>query len=253
MHFIFKGFAAPVAGIALIASGCSTPPADAPPAHAQAERAASDLALCPGAERFDVEKIRAENTLNGPERAERITALAAVTPMPPGAEGAEALIRVRVPPTTMWQLDTRVTLWKNGDGAWQIATNNLRLGLPPPPPRPVLLPGEHDGYVPPPEPPPYMTSALPADEAERLDAFLSDPCFQTGPDQLSYSLPVHSTGDEDAPGWLCPPDSAAYLAEVSIAGEPVRHLLHSCPVELSVSRFLRFAAYLETAPVENAE
>ena len=213
---------------------------------------AADGTLCPGAERFDVAAIREENTEKASERAARISELAAITPLPPGAEAAETRIRMRVPDTAMWPWDTRLTLWKDTGGVWQIATKIVRYGVPPPPPPPppplgedgLPLPGWVPAAPPPPPEPPYKTSALSAENAAELDQRLSDPCFRSGPDNFSYALPLARKDEHGNKDWICPPDSAYYSSEVSLPGEPVRYLSHSCYVDFATSTFLRFAAYL---------
>ncbi|MBA4228030.1 MAG: hypothetical protein C0456_15510 [Hyphomonas sp.] len=230
---------------ALVLPGCTSTPAK------ENGPIAADGTLCPGAERFDVAAIRAENAEKASDRAARISELASITPLPPGAEMAETRIRVRVPDTAMWPWDTRLTLWKDTGGTWQIATKIVRYNVPPPPPPPPPPLGE-DGLPlpdwvpapPPPPEPPYKTSALSAENAAELDQRLSDPCFRSGPDNFSYALPLAKKDEHGNKDWICPPDSAFYSAEVSIAGEPVRYLSHSCYVDFATSTFLRFAAYL---------
>jgi len=238
---------------ALVLPGCTSLPAR------EKGPFAADGTLCPGAERFDVAAIREENAEKAGERAARISELAAITPLPPGAEAAETRIRVRVPDTAMWPWDTRLTLWKDTGGTWQIATKIVRYGVPPPPPPPPPPIGEDGlplpGWVPEPPPPPeppYKTSALSVENAAELDQRLSDPCFRSGPDNFSYMLPLRKKTEQGQKEWICPPDSAFYSAEVSIAGEPVRYLSHSCYMDFATSTFLRFAAYLtpETQEIE---
>ena len=231
---------------ALVLPGCTTTPTK------EKGPFAADGTLCPGAERFDVAAIREENTEKASERAARISELAAITPLPPGAEAAETRIRMRVPDTAMWPWDTRLTLWKDTGGVWQIATKIVRYGVapPPPPPPPPLgedglpLPGWVPAAPPPPPEPPYKTSALSAENAAELDQRLSDPCFRSGPDNFSYALPLARKDEHGNKDWICPPDSAYYSSEVSLPGEPVRYLSHSCYVDFATSTFLRFAAYL---------
>ncbi|MFN4023528.1 MAG: hypothetical protein ACK4MQ_01740 [Hyphomonas sp.] len=221
-------------------------------AAAPKEPQAADGALCPAADRFDVAAIRRENAEKAASRAELISGLASVTPLPPGAEAAETRIRVRVPDTAMWPWDTRLTLWKDDGDAWQIATDIIRYNVPPPPPPPPPPPIDEDGnylwpWEPePPQPPkpPYLTSALGEEQARELDARLADPCFRSGPDNFSYALPLRRPARGEGPDWICPPDSAFYSAEVRLPGEPVRYLSHSCYVDFAASTFLRFTAYL---------
>jgi len=228
-----------------------------PGARAQGEPVPTiDTALCPGADRFDVDAIRKENAKKAATRAETIARLASATPLPPGAEIAETRIRVRVPDTAMWPWDTRLTLWKDAAGVWQIATNIIRYNVPPPPPPPPPPPLDEAGnplwaWEPPPEPapkPPYLTSALAPEQAEDLDRRLADPCFQAGPDNFSYALPLREWEKHNGPDWICPPDSAFYSAELSLPGEPVRYISHACYLDFASSTFLSFASYLTAQP-----
>lgn len=121
---------------ALVLPGCTSTPAQ------ESEPLLAEDTLCPGAERFDVTAIHKENAENAGERAARISNLASVTPLPPGAEAAQTRIRVRVPDTAMWPWDTRLTLWKDSGDTWQIAIKIVRYNMPPPPPPPPQPLGE---------------------------------------------------------------------------------------------------------------
>ncbi len=209
---------------------------------------------CPGAERFDVAKIKAKNAEEAAMLTERISEFTSITPLPPGAEEAATRIRVRVPATAMWWLDTRMTLWKDAGETWQIATNNVQTNSPPPPPKPPPPPGE-DGNSsrtdpPTPEPPPYLASPLDAASAARLDAFLADPCFINGPDNLRYSVPLIEIDAYGREEWICPPDSASYMAEVKQAGLPTRYISHACYMDFAVSELLTAVSYMSAAPPE---
>lgn len=243
--------AAPVLTVALLLPGCQTVPRTP-------RLLAVDGALCPGAETYDAGKINAKMVPQADAIIAHITEYTAITPLPPGARDAETRVRVRVPPTGMWALDTRVTLWKDAGGTWQIATDNKDYRAPPPPPPPPppidadgnLLPGFED-WQPPPAPtpsPPYLTSALNADDAARLDAFLADPCFIDGPDNLPYSVPFNAIDEYGREEWLCPPDSTAYMAEVRQPGLPARYISHSCYMDFAVSKLLTAAAYMPVTP-----
>lgn len=244
---------APMAGLALLVPGCA-----AAGNGAQMAADAGIAAACAGSERFDTGKIGQENAERRQERAELIARLASLTPLPPGAENSETLIRVRVPDTAMWPWDTRLTLWKDRADTWQIATNTIRYNLPPPPPHPPPPPLDEDGnplyhWEPPPEPvdkPPYLTSPLRADLAEALDERLAEPCFRSGPDNFSYMLPRRVPEADGNTDWICPPDSAFYAAELRLPGEPVRYLSHACYLDFAVSQFLTFAAYLAVTPAD---
>lgn len=248
MHRITVRVAAPLLSLALILPGCAATPAAPQLADAQGQP-------CAGTETFDLEKLAAKNAADAGARTAQIAELALATPLPPGAEEADTRIRVRVPPTGMWGLDTRVTLWKSSDGAWQIATNNIDTHAPPPPPPPPPAPLGEDGqplWTYPPAPPPrpaYLTSALSPEEAAGLDAALSDPCFVNGPDRLPYSVPLLKADEYGREDWLCPPDSAWYTAEVKLAGAPVRHISHACYMDFAVSKLLTRMAYMSAAPV----
>lgn len=252
MQRILNSFSVPALGLALLLPGCAAPEAVADLAG---PIAGADLA-CPGSDEFDVAAIRQENAGKAAERKELIERLASATPLPPGAEEAETRIRVRVPDTAMWPWDTRLTVWKDSEGIWQIATNIIRYNLPPPPPHPPPPPLDEDGnplyrWEPPPEPeekPPYLMSPLAADQAAELDRRLADPCFRAGPDNFSYALTRRVPGDDGNRDWICPPDSAFYSAEVNLPGEETRYLSHACYLDFETSKFLRFAAYLQTTP-----
>ena len=241
--------AAPLLTAALLLPGCQTTPR-AP------QLLAADGTVCPGAETFDVAKIKAKDAALAEESAAHIAEYTAATPLPPGAEEAETRLRVRVPPTGMWPLDTRVTLWKDAGGTWQIATDNKDYRLPPPPPPPPPPPLGEDGqplweYVPeppPPPPPPYITSPLEAGAAADIDAFLADPCFINGPERLPYSVPLNEIDEYGREEWLCPNDSAYYMAEVKQAGAATRYISHSCYMDFAVSKLLTRAAYLNASP-----
>lgn len=241
---------------ALVLPGCITPQgAGSSPRLVDAEGS-----LCPGAEEFDVARIKAKMEESAAERQAQIQEYTAITPLPPGAEEAETRIRVRVPPTGMWALDTRVTLWKSADGAWQIATNNIDYRAPPPPPPPPppvdadgnLLPGFEDWtpQPPPSPPPPYITSPLDEGSVATLETILADPCFINGPDSLPYSVPLNEIDAYGREEWLCPLDSAYYMAEVKQAGLPARYISHSCYMDFAVSKLLTATAYMSpsTAP-----
>lgn len=255
MHRSLQRLGAPILGLALMLPGCAAPQT-LPPGEARTAGSS-----CPGSDEFDVAVIRRENAEKAAERRELIGRLTSVTPLPPGAEEAETRIRVRVPDTAMWPWDTRLTLWKDGDGAWQIATNNIQYNLPPPPPHPPPPPLDEDGnplyhWEPPPEPvekPPYLTSALAADQAAELDRRLADPCFRAGPENFSYALVLRKPEKGGNRDWICPPDSAFYSAEVKMPGEATRYLSHACYLDFETSRFLRFTAYLTTTPAGDAE
>lgn len=232
-------------GIALLLPGCATPATTRPPQLVDAKGK-----LCAGAETFDLEKLAARIAVDVDARTARIAELTAITPLPPGAEDAETRIRVRVPPTAMWGLDTRVTLWKSADGDWQIATKNVNTHAPPPPPAPLGEDGQPLWTYPPapPPPPPYLTSALSQEEAAGLDAALADPCFIDGPDHLPYAVPLLKTDEHGREDWLCPPDSAWYTAEVKLSGEPVRYISHACYMDFAVSKLLTRMAYMSATP-----
>lgn len=243
--------------VSLLLPGCATASgAGSPPRLVDANGQ-----LCPGAEKFDVARIKEKNAAEAAEREAWIFEYTLETPLPPGADEAETRIRVRVPPTGMWALDTRVTLWKSADGAWQIATNNIDYRAPPPPPPPPppvdaegnLLPGFEDWTPEPPPPPrpPYITSALDTDKATTLETILADPCFINGPDSLPYSVPMNEIDEYDREEWLCPMDSAYYMAEVKQAGMPTRYISHSCYMDFAVSKLLTAAAYM--SPSTNSE
>lgn len=236
---------------ALALSGCTSQPGT--PAAAPLLLGAEG-GVCPGAGQFDVAKIKTKNAAEAAQREAQILEYTSITPLPPGAEEAETRLRVRVPPTGMWPLDTRITLWKAADGAWQIATDNINYGVPPPPPPPPppidadgnLLPGFENWQPEPPPPPrpPYTNSALNPGDAATLDAFLSDPCYLNGPDRLPYSVPLNEIDEYGREEWLCPPDSAYYMAEVKQAGLPPRYISHSCYMDFAVSKLLTAATYM---------
>ncbi|MGE6699160.1 hypothetical protein ACQKH5_15785 [Hyphomonas sp. NPDC076900] len=245
---------------ALLLAGCATP---LPPDKAS-RLLETDGKPCPGAEQFDVASIKEKNAAEAAQREAWISEYTLETPLPPGADEAETRIRVRVPPTGMWALDTRVTLWKSADGAWQIATNNIdfRASPPPPPPPPPpmdadgnLLPGFEDWTPEPPPPPrpPYITSVLDADNTATLETILADPCFINGPDSLPYSVPLNEIDEYGREEWLCPPDSAYYMAEVKQAGLPTRYVSHSCYMDFAVSKLLTAAAYMSPSPDPETE
>ncbi|MCU0730480.1 MAG: hypothetical protein MUE84_02715 [Hyphomonas sp.] len=218
---------------------------------------AADGTLCPGVATYDVEAIRAQNA-GTPERAARIAELVADTPLPPGAEVAATRIRVRVPPGGLSGLDTRVTLWKDQSGVWQIATNNRDSHAPPPQP----VPRDENGNVYPgyeylleahkPKPP-YLTSPLDAANAAKVEAALADACFSAAPDRIPYDVPLRKKSESGQTSWLCPPDSAFYSAEVQIPGEPPRYISHACYIDFATSKFLSLTAYLEAAPAPAAD
>lgn len=243
-------FITPLLGLALMLPGCAAPPTKTPRPHL----VESTSKPCPGAEIFDLEKLAAKIAVDDEARIARIAELVALTPLPHGAEEAETRIRVRVPPTGMWGLDTRVTLWKDDAGVWQIATNNIDTHAPPPPPPPPPAPLGEDGqplwtYPPPlPEPPPFLTSALAPGEAAELDAALADPCFLNGPHRLPYAVPLLKKDEYGREDWLCPPDSAWYIAEVKQPGQPLRHISHACYMDFAVSKILTRMAYLSAEP-----
>ena len=221
---------------------------------------AADGMLCPGVATYDVEAIRAQNA-ETPDRIARIAELVADTPLPPGAEDAATRIRVRVPPGGLSGLDTRVTLWKDQSDVWQIATNNRDYRAPPPPPPPpppvdsngVVLPGYEYLLEPPKPKPPYLTSALDAANAAKVDAALADACFKGGPDRLPYDVPLRKKSENGQTSWLCPPDSAFYSAEVQVPGEAPRYISHACYMDFATSQFLSLTAYLDAAPAPEIE
>lgn len=232
-------------GLALLLSGCATPPTTTRPP----QLVDANGKLCAGAETFDLEKLAAKIAVDDEARTARIAELVAITPLPPGAEDAETRIRVRVPPTAMWGLDTRITLWKSAEGAWQIATKNVDTHASPPPPPPAAAPLGEDSqplWTNPP-PPPYLTSALAPGEAAELDAALADPCFINGPNRLPYAVPLLEKDAHGRDDWLCPPDSAWYTAEMKLAGQPVRTISHACYMDFAVSKLLRRMAYLSAS------
>jgi hypothetical protein len=213
---------------------------------------AADGTLCPGVATYDVEAIRKQNA-ETPERAARIAELVAATPLPPGAEDAATRIRVRVPPGGLSGLDTRLTLWKDQSGVWQIATNNVDHRAPPPQPVPRdengnVYPGYEYLLEPPKPKPPYLTSPLDAASAAKVEAALTDTCFKAGPDRIPYDVPLRKKSESGQTSWLCPPDSAFYSAEVQMPGEAPRYLSHSCYIDFATSKFLSLTAYLDAQP-----
>jgi hypothetical protein len=249
-------FAVPILSASLILSGCQTPAPEAPLLRA------ADGSVCPGWEDYDGAALIASSEEETDERADWIAEYTSITPLPPGAEEAATRIRVRVPPTGMWSLDTRVTLWKDAGGNWQIATDNKDTRpLPPPPPPPPppvdesgnLLPGFEGWAPPPPEPPPppYLSSPLDTVSAAKLSAALADPCFRLGPDSLPREVPMRMPPGTPPPAWICPPDSAYYMAEVKQAGLPTRYVDQACYMDFAVSKFLTLTAYLSTSPAAN--
>ena len=117
-----------------------------------------------------------------------------------------------------------------------------------------LLPG-FEGWTPeppPPPPPPYYTSALNPGSVAELEAILADPCFVHGPDSLPYEVPLkHPAKDQDI--WVCPPDSAYYMAEVKQADLPTRYIDHACYMDFAVSKLLTLTAHLTaTAAADQA-
>lgn len=243
----------------LILPGCVSSPGAAPaPSLVDANGK-----LCAGAEQFDVTKIKVKNAAEAAQREAQILEYTSITPLPPGAEEAGTRLRVRVPPTGMWPLDTRITLWKADERGWQIATNNVKYGVPPPPPPPPppvdaegnLLPGFENWKPEPPPPPrpPYIASALNPGEAATLDAFLADPCFINGPDRLPYSVPLNEIDEYGREEWLCPLDSAYYMAEVKQPGLPTRYISHSCYMDFAVSKLLTATAYMNATPPQTEE
>ena len=99
-----------------------------------------------------------------------------------------------------------------------------------------------------PPPPPYSTSALDPAKAAEVDAILADPCFVQGPDSLPYSVPLNEIDEYGREEWLCPMDSAYYMAEVKQAGLPARYISHSCYMDFAVSNLLTLTAYLNASP-----
>lgn len=237
----------PALAAALLLPGCQT----GAPAQPAAQLLTAGGTPCPGAETFDVAKINAKMAPRAAETEAHILEYTAITPLPPGAEEAETRLRVRVPPTGMWPQDNRVTIWKDAGGVWQIASKNIGPPSPPPPPPPPP-PRDADGNIlpgyvpppPPPPPPPYITSALSAENAATLDAFLADPCFINGPDNLPYSVPLNEIDEYGREEWLCPLDSAYYMAEVKQVGLPARYISHACYMDFAVSKLLTAAAYM---------
>lgn len=210
------------------------------PAHAEPLKI-GDALICPGADEFNVDDIRKENAKNAAGRAETIARLASATPLPPGAEAGETLIRVRVPETAMWPWDTRLTLRKDTSDTWRITTNTIRYNVPPPPPHPPPPPLDENGN-------PLWAWEPAPEQAADLDQRLADPCFRSGPDNFSYALPLRNWEKQNGPDWICPPDSAFYSAEVRLPGEPVRYISHACYLDFAPSAFLRFASHLTTQP-----
>lgn len=256
MYRVTARLSAPFLGLALLMPGCASAPAAPRLVDASGQ-------LCPGAGTFDVTKIKTANTAEAAERAAWITQYTAITPLPPGAEAAKTRIRVRVPPTGMWGQDSRVTLWKAAGGAWQIATDNKGPPSPPPPPPPPppvdangnRLPGFENWQPSPPPlpPPPYLTSALSPEIAAELDTALADPCFVNGPDSLPYSVPYGQADEHGRDVWLCPPDSATYMAEVKQPGLPTRYISHACYMDFAVSTLLTRMTYLKAAPASASD
>lgn len=230
-----------LAGSSLLLAGCQSPPQAMPPVPPLL--VAPDGSICPGTEEFDAAQIGLEMAPDAATRAARIAEYTSVTPLPPAADAASTRIRVRVPATGMHRLDTMLTLWRTDTGAWHAANGSKDYGAPPPLPVPIYNEqGEIIGadY---PEPPAYVEGPIDPERGTKLDAFLADPCFIHGPDSLPYEVPVRTPGAPPHPYWTCPPDSAAYMAELVQAGQPARYLSQSCYMDFAVSGFLTLAAY----------
>ena len=106
----------------------------------------------------------------------------------------------------------------------------------------------------PPKPkPPYLTSALDAANAAKIEAALADACFKAGPDRLPYDVPLRKKSESGQTSWLCPPDSAFYSAEVQVPGEAPRYISHACYMDFATSQFLSLTAYLDAAPAPEIE
>jgi len=167
-----------------------------------------------------------------------------MTPLPDEARAATTRIRIGLPPTGMWRLDNRITLWRDAAGAWFVSRRDQDLGLPPPPPQPPPYPTP-EGWTPPPPPSleerfPVVTGPVAPVDAQRLEAALADPCLRLEPNRFTSTIPMRGTHD-----WVCVPDSSSWAAEIVEPGRPARLIAIACQNDLLTSDLLQQASSIQ--------
>lgn len=171
-------------------------------------------APCPGAGTYDAARIIAMSDERAQARADYAATYYKDVIVPPEAESAATRIRVRVPATGMHPADTRLVLWKEEGGTWQVADSSKNHAAPPPMPKPVFNEAGEIIGAEFPEEVPYVAGAMNEERAAQLDALLASKCFREGPDSLPYEAPLRAPAGAPNPFVTCPPDAAGYAAEL---------------------------------------
>lgn len=213
--------------------------------------ASARQADCPALANIDLSRLHILAAENAESRDQRVRELTGATPLPAEAESAATRIRVRVPPTGMWALDNRVTLWRTDDG-WRMARQDIDYRRPPPappPPRPIDAPADWTPAPTPPEPNEVIREgAIMAEDGAQLDALLNDPCLELEPTRFSHTVPTRRGHD-----WVCVPDSSYWAAELIQAGQPPRLISIGCENNLRMSALVRLAASARLPPEPEPE
>lgn len=160
---------------------------------------------------------------------ENIRTSVARTPLPAEAAASTTRIRLRVPASGMWAIDSVVTVWRDESGAWFVARQDVNGRAPPPMPDPVT--GERPPFE---SQFPVRTGRVDAADAAALDAMLADPCMRHEPDRYTYAVPLVQAQD-----WVCVPDSSVWLAEIVELGRPVRLVGVRCENRFLTSSLLQ--------------
>lgn len=210
------------------------------------EAGAPRQADCPAVADVNLRALHRLAEENAEARDARVRELTSETPLPAAAETATTRIRVRVPPTGMWALDNRVTLWRDETG-WRMARRDIDHRRPPPPPPPPPPPGAPADWQPPPQPPNpndiVREGLVLAEDVAQLEALLDDPCLELEPARFSWQVPMRR-----GENWICVPDSSYWAAEIVQPGRPARLISIGCENNLRTSALVRMAASARLAP-----
>ncbi|MCR6645631.1 MAG: hypothetical protein NVV62_14515 [Terricaulis sp.] len=220
-------FQAGALALLLAAGACASLDGGAPAAQVR-------QADCPALANVDLNRLHARAAEIAADADAAVARLVSETPLTPEAEAAETRIRVRVPPTGMWALDNRVTLWRT-DAGWRMARRDIDHRRPPPPPPPPNAPAD---WAAPPNPNEIVREGpVLAEDGAQLDAMLANPCLELEPTRFSHTIPMRQGHD-----WVCVPDSSYWAAEIIQPGRPPRLISIGCENNLGMSALVRMAA-----------
>ncbi|WP_420478454.1 hypothetical protein [Brevundimonas sp. FT23028] len=215
------------------------------PAAPSLPQARPSQGQCPAVRDIDFSTLARRAAAGDPAELERVrgeqdlmlarTVPPASAPHQPGPDASVVIRAYR--PSGFYSGDARVSVWKDGDGQWWFWRQDVNpYAPPPPPPPPPGRPGspEWDAFMANPPPPPTeaerypaVTGALDPELAGAIEANLSDPCRAWDPDGWPAVLPLNRRIDGSRER-ICAPDGAAYFADMIVAGQPTRRIVHAC-------------------------